>query len=320
MRVRWSLASLWVFLTLFLLVACDPGPLAASLEAFVPGLPEGQAGLLADVPFSPISPPPTPTDPTSPLPTPTNRPRPPRPTPTDPTSPLPTPTDPTSPLPTPTDPISPLPTATALPPVTPPPPTWLPGPSVTPTGTCSPTPTPLPPTRSPMPRPTAIIFSTPTPTPERTQFSVTGGGWIESPPGAYTADPALAGQASFGLVVRYRRGVALPTGRFQFHLAAARLQLHATTFESLQIEGARATFRGVGTLREAGGTGERQARFLVSVIDDQIDGSGLDRLRIKIWDLDAGNAIVYDSQRSAPDNASPTTPLSGGSIVIHTGR
>ena len=59
---------------------------------------------------------------------------------------------------------------------------------------------------------------------------------------------------------------------------------------------------------------------VIYVVDGQIDGSGLDRIRIKIWDPDAGSAIVYDSQLGAPDGASPTTPLSGGSIVIHTGR
>ena len=79
MRFGRSSASLLVCLTAFLLVACDPGPQAALLEAFAPDLPRDQAGLLADVPFSPISPLPTPSDPTSPLPTPT-----------DPTSPLPT--------------------------------------------------------------------------------------------------------------------------------------------------------------------------------------------------------------------------------------
>jgi hypothetical protein len=120
------------------------------------------------------------------------------------------------------------------------------------------------------------------------------------------------------LAAGYKKGVDLPTGRFQFHLAGARLQLHATTYESLQIEGARATFRGLGTLREAGATGGRQARFLVSVVDGRLDGIDLDWIRIKIWDPDDGTAVVYDSQSGAPDGASPTTPLSGGSIVIHT--
>ena len=29
---------------------------------------------------------------------------------------------------------------------------------------------------------------------------VTGGGWIDSPAGAYTADPSLTGKANFGFV------------------------------------------------------------------------------------------------------------------------
>ena len=174
-----------------------------------------------------------------------------------------------------------------------------------------------------MPPATPTAFPTPTPTPGRKHPSVTGGGWIESPPGAYAADPALVGPATFGLVARYKRGVALPTGNIQFHLGGARLQLHATAYESLEIEGARATLQGLGTLREAAGKGggnksSRQARFLVSVVDGQLDGSGVDRFRIKIWDLDAENAVVYDSQLGALDDAGPTTPLGGGSIVIHT--
>jgi hypothetical protein len=146
---------------------------------------------------------------------------------------------------------------------------------------------------------------------------VTGGGWIESPTGAYTADPALAGRASFGLVAGYKREGALPTGNIDFHLSGARLQFHATAYESLEIEGARATFQGVGTLKGAGEKGSRKAGFLVSVVDGQLDGSGLDRFRIKIWDLDAENPVVYDTQLGDPDDAGPNTPLGGGSIVIH---
>lgn len=40
-------------------------------------------------------------------------------------------------------------------------------------------------------------------------------------------------------------------------------------------------------------------------------------MRIKIWDKNNGNAIVYDNQMGAPDNASPTAAIGGGSLVIH---
>jgi hypothetical protein len=45
---------------------------------------------------------------------------------------------------------------------------------------------------------------------------VTGGGWIMSPPGAYTPDPTLAGKANFGFVSRYQKGQTVPTGDTEF--------------------------------------------------------------------------------------------------------
>jgi hypothetical protein len=41
---------------------------------------------------------------------------------------------------------------------------------------------------------------------------VTGGGWINSPPGAYPADPVLTGKANFGFVAKYVKGAQVPTG------------------------------------------------------------------------------------------------------------
>src|SRR5207302_434908 len=50
---------------------------------------------------------------------------------------------------------------------------------------------------------------------------VTGGGWINSPAGAYTLDPSLVGKANFGFVSQYKKGATVPTGEteFQFHVA-----------------------------------------------------------------------------------------------------
>jgi hypothetical protein len=56
---------------------------------------------------------------------------------------------------------------------------------------------------------------------------------------------------------------------------------------------------------------------LVSVVDGQRPGGGAaDKFRIKIWKTTDGT-VVYDNQMGAPDDASPTTTLGGGSIVIH---
>lgn len=172
-----------------------------------------------------------------------------------------------------------------------------------------------------------------TPTPEKVRASVSGGGWISSPAGAYRADPALDGKANFGFAVKAREGPGNLTGSLEFHLNAAKLHLHAASFESLEIQGGRAMFHGRGTLKIAAAKGdlddERGAKdkedkqgcgFLVTVIDGRFgDGEGPDLFRIKIWDLDSANTIVYDSQVGDLDSADPTTRLEGGSIVIHGG-
>jgi hypothetical protein len=46
-------------------------------------------------------------------------------------------------------------------------------------------------------------------------------------------------------------------------------------------------------------------------------GGGEDKFRIKIWDRNNADAVVYDDQLGADDNADPNTSLGGGSSVIH---
>ncbi len=139
---------------------------------------------------------------------------------------------------------------------------------------------------------------------------VTGGGWVDSPAGAYAADPSLAGKASFGFVSKYEPGRTVPDGNTEFQLHAANLNFHSTTYEQLVFTGARAQFKGRGTINGQGDYG-----FMLTAIDGQVNsGDETDRFRIMIWD-DTG--IVYDTQRYDPDTADPTTVLGGGSIVIH---
>jgi hypothetical protein len=173
-----------------------------------------------------------------------------------------------------------------------------------------------------------------TPTPDKVQPSVSGGGWISSPAGAYAGDPTVSGKASFGFVVRADKGASGPTGSLDFHLKGTKLHLHAARFESFEVQGGKATLQGVGTLKITAAKGDHddsQGRkdkekkqscgFLVTIVDGQLGGDrGPDLFRIKIWDLDGANPIVYDSQIGDADAADPTTQLDGGSIVIHTGE
>ncbi|MGE0883538.1 MAG: HYR domain-containing protein [Blastocatellales bacterium] len=141
---------------------------------------------------------------------------------------------------------------------------------------------------------------------------VTGGGWINSPPGAYVPDPTLTGKANFGFVSKYKKGSSVPEGDTEFQFKAANLNFKSTVYEWLVVAGPKAQFKGSGKINNAG-----DYRFILTAIDGQINGGGgLDKFRIRIWN-NSGGGLVYDNQLNAPDSADPTTVLGGGNIVIH---
>lgn len=140
---------------------------------------------------------------------------------------------------------------------------------------------------------------------------VTGGGWINSPAGAYVPDPSLVGKANFGFVAKYHRGATVPTGNTEFQFRAANLNFSSTSYDWLVVAGAKAQYKGVGTINGAG-----DYRFMLTAIDGNLQGSQPDRFRMKITDP-SDNTLVYDNQLNAPDGSDPTTLLGGGSIVIH---
>jgi hypothetical protein len=142
---------------------------------------------------------------------------------------------------------------------------------------------------------------------------VTGGGWIDSPPGAYAPDPTMTGRANFGFVSKYQRGASVPTGQTEFQFKAGTLNFHSTAYQWLVIAGARAQYKGTGTINGTGSYG-----FMLTAIDGQVNGGGgVDKFRIKIWDAATGG-VIYDNQMGAGEEATPSTAISGGSIVIHS--
>jgi len=144
---------------------------------------------------------------------------------------------------------------------------------------------------------------------------VTGGGWINSPPGAYTANPSLTGKANFGFVSKYEKGKTVPTGQTQFQFKVASFNFHSTSYEWLVISGAKAKYKGKGTINGSGEYG-----FMLSAIDGQVNGGGgVDKFRIKIWENNQGNGVIYDNQMGDPDDGDATDAIEGGSIVIHKG-
>ncbi len=141
---------------------------------------------------------------------------------------------------------------------------------------------------------------------------VTGGGWINSPAGAYVPSPTLTGKANFGFVSKYQHGANVPTGQTEFQFRVANFSFHSTAYDWLVVAGARAQYKGTGTVNGSG-----NYAFILTAIDGQINGGGgVDKFRIKIWDK-ANGAMIYDNQLGAADGADPSTVLGGGSIVIH---
>ena len=147
---------------------------------------------------------------------------------------------------------------------------------------------------------------------------VTGGGWINSPVGAYKADQTLVGKATFGFVSKYQKGATRPSGATEFQFRAAKLNFRSENYDWLVVSGARAQYKGTGTINGAG-----SFKFLLTAIDGQVrGGGGVDRFRIKIWHYDAtldADVVDYDNQTSASGEGTLTegTAIGGGSIVIH---
>ena len=144
---------------------------------------------------------------------------------------------------------------------------------------------------------------------------VTGGGWIQSPAGAFAAAPELEGKANFGFVSKYAQGANVPTGNTEFQFKAGALNFKSTEYQWLVVAGARAKFKGWGTVNGMEGYGF----MLTGIDDDLLGGNQPDRFRIKIWEIETG-AILYDNQAGTDDDAGLDTDgtlVQGGNVVVH---
>jgi PKD repeat protein len=151
---------------------------------------------------------------------------------------------------------------------------------------------------------------------------VTGGGWINSPAGAFSPDVTLKGKGLFGYVSKYLRGSTVPTGAAEFVFHSGKywrddLWFHSSSYDFLAINGNKAYCEGSGYLWD-GTKWNCGYKFLISSIDGNYKGARLpDKFRMKIWNKATGE-IVYDSMfGTADDGADPTMAIAGGSIVIH---
>jgi hypothetical protein len=145
---------------------------------------------------------------------------------------------------------------------------------------------------------------------------VTGSGLFDSPAGAFGMDPSLTGKAQFGFISRYRKGAGSPSGNTEFQFQAGELRFRSASYDWLVIAGARARFKGVGTVNGEGAFG-----FMLIALDAGLTPStDVDLFRIKIWNTEADDAVIYDNGLGAAANEDPATAITAGSIVIHPGK
>ncbi|MCG6958076.1 MAG: hypothetical protein LJF04_18975, partial [Gemmatimonadetes bacterium] len=141
---------------------------------------------------------------------------------------------------------------------------------------------------------------------------VTGGGWIDSPAGAYVLDPDLSGKATFGFVAKYKKGQSTPEGNTEFQFHAAGLNFHLSSYDWLTIAGkAFAMFKGVGTVNGEMCGVDDPYKFMLWAGDDfggTPPGPFYYTFRIKIWCGEDDD--IYDNGMNQE--------IGGGSIVVHT--
>ncbi|HEX3012112.1 MAG TPA: MBG domain-containing protein [Syntrophomonadaceae bacterium] len=145
-----------------------------------------------------------------------------------------------------------------------------------------------------------------------TTGAVTAGGWIDSPSGAYAADPSVTGKANFGIDIKCKKGSNIPEGQTEFQLKDVDINFHSTGYQWFGISGNKAIYKGTGTINNQGDYG-----FMIWLKDEKDHADKKGMIRIRIWEKGNESFFIYDTQPGDPFDADPTTVLSGGSIVIH---
>jgi hypothetical protein len=120
---------------------------------------------------------------------------------------------------------------------------------------------------------------------------VVGGGWINSPAGAYLDDPNFTGKAVFAITAKYLKGAKVPTGTVLFDLPGERFLFLSTRLEWMVVSGKQVQIKGTGKVNGRLGPNHQPYHFLVTAKDNKPDTFG-----IKIWyETSEGEIVIYDS-------------------------
>ncbi|MEO7263825.1 MAG: SBBP repeat-containing protein [Ferruginibacter sp.] len=140
-----------------------------------------------------------------------------------------------------------------------------------------------------------------------------GGGWYPSVAGALRSDLSASGKASFGFAINYTNA-AKPKGETQFEFKVGNFEFNALNFDYLAVNAARAQFRGTGKIVG----GQSGIGFIMTVIDGALDGTGLDKIRLKIYNRNTLQ-VYYDNQYGASDADNPSTTVGANSTIFIQG-
>jgi hypothetical protein len=144
---------------------------------------------------------------------------------------------------------------------------------------------------------------------------VTGGGWIDSPAGAYVPDPSKVGQATFGFISKFyrtRTGENELSGSTVFEFHAGDLRYTSSSYDFLVVKNSKAIYRGLGYIN---GDTTKEYGFMLTAQD--LDTG--DMFRIQIWDGDPATGLIYDNKIGAAANDMDAgTLINDGSIIIQT--
>ena len=140
-----------------------------------------------------------------------------------------------------------------------------------------------------------------------------GGGYYNSPAGALVASPSQIGKASYGFTMNYFKNATNPKGETQFEFKVGEFEFNALNFEYLVISNSMAQFKGTGKITG----GQSGIAFTMTVVDGQLDGTGVDKIRMKIYGKNG--KVIYDNQPGASDAALPTAAVGTNSVIVIQG-
>ncbi len=138
-----------------------------------------------------------------------------------------------------------------------------------------------------------------------------GGGKFYSEAGAHPSYPSAKGMVSYGFQSNYFKTATYPKGETQFEFKVGDFEFNALNYEYLAISGAKAQFKGSGKITN----GQSGVSFIMTVIDGALDGTGTDKIHMKIFNKNTGE-IYYDNQPGTSDDVDPTTVVKTGSTIV----